>query len=735
MGKQVEVTRQTILDYMQTPNFRPGKMKELARKIEVPQATYRDFRRLVKELEGEGLVVRLRHNRYSPVNSATAGVVGMLRVHPRGFGFVITEGNKEDIFIPPDGMREGVDGDQVRAEVTAEREGEKGPEGRIVEVVKRTERKFVGIFLRRGRRMVVEVDDPALGRDIFLNASPVDGVQEGEKVLVRITERGWGYDGLQGEIAEVLGDPEDPALDFLSTVRRFDLPVDFPTKVMEEMAGVGLDMDREKEQRADLRSVCCFTIDPKEARDFDDAVSVETLGGGGYRLGVHIADVSHFVQSGTALDREAFTRGTSVYLVDRVIHMLPERLAAELCTLKAGEDRLAISVFIKMDGAAEVMGFELQESVIRSAGRLTYREVQAVFDGDEEGIGEAADFSEPLQLLRQVSQKRGKIRRRRGSLDFDLPEPWVEVDAEGRPTALGRYPRLESHRLIEECMLLANECVGKYLGERGLPVLYRIHRAPDWDKLQRVIDLLPHFQLEKEAVMQPRDLQLVLRQIEGRKDGPLLNKLLLQALRRAEYAPEDVGHFGLACRGYLHFTSPIRRYPDLLVHRVLKAHLSGDQDQGYSAGMRDQMGWMGKWTSECERKAEEAERFYVKVKQLRYMDNLVGEVFPGVVSGVLRGGFFVSVGDFMVEGFCFLRDMEDYFEFDAQRHRLRGCRTGNVIQLGLQVDVQIVGVDWKAQEMDLLLVEGKFPSSIAQKRKKKKKRSTGKGQKKKRRRR
>jgi len=732
MGVEGGVTRQTILDYMKTKHFRPGKMKELARGMGVQQANYRDFRRLVKELEEEGLIARLRHNRYSPVSAATIWVIGMLRVHPRGFGFAITEGKKEDIFIPPGGLRDGVDGDQVRVEVISEGEGERGPEGQVVEVVKKTEREFVGTFSRRGRRMVVEVDDPALGRDIFLNALSVDEVKEGEKVLIKITERGWGYDGLRGEITEVLGDPEDPGLDFLSTVRRFDLPVDFPTVVMEEVEVASLDIDREKELRADLRSQCCFTIDPEDARDFDDAVSVEALAGGGYRLGVHIADVSHFVQPGTPLDREALARGTSVYLIDRVIHMLPERLAAELCTLKAEEDRLAVSVIIEMDEAAEVVGFELQESVIRSAGRLTYREVQAVFDGDEEGMGAAADFSEQLQLLSQVSKRRGRVRNRRGSLDFDLPEPRVELDAEGRPTALGRYPRLESHRLIEECMLVANECVGKYLGERGLQVLYRVHRTPDWEKLKRVIDLLPHFKMEEGAAMEPGDLQVLLRQVEGRKDGPLLNKLILQALRRAEYAQEDVGHFGLACREYLHFTSPIRRYPDLLVHRVLKADLSGERYWENSANNHDQVGWLGKWTSECERKAEEAERFYVRTKQLRFMEDLVGDVFPGVVSGVLRGGFFVSVGDFMVDGFCFLRDMEDYFEFDAQRHRLWGRKSGKVIQLGLPVEVKIAGVDWKAQEMDLLLVDGKFPSSVAQKKKKKRKKRGRKKQKKKR---
>ena len=328
--------------------------------------------------------------------------------------------------------------------------------------------------------------------------------------------------------------------------------------------------------------------------------------------------------------------------------------------------------------------------------------------------------------MQELRAKRREIRRRRGSLDFDLPEPRVVIDDRGQPTALGCYPRLESHQLIEEFMLVANECVGQHMAERQLPVLYRVHRAPDADKLERLADIVPSFTVEKGAELKPKDVQNWLAVIAARADGPLLTKLLLQAMMRAEYAAEDIGHFGLACRPYLHFTSPIRRYPDLLVHRVLKSHLVGELDDGYCQDLQHQMGWLGRWTSQCERRAEEAERTYVKIKQLRYLEGFVGEVFPGLVSGVLRGGFFVEVGDFMVDGFCFLRDLDDYFEFDADRHRLIGRRTRQIIQVGASVRVQIAGVDWNAQEMDLLLVDGDFSPPKKSGKKKAKKQKKGK---------
>lgn len=693
--------------------------------MRIPQAAYRDFRRLVKELESEGLVMRLRHNLYA-LPGGRPQMVGMLRVHPKGFGFVVGAGDQADVFVPKTELRQAIDGDQVRVEIISGAGEGKGPEGRIAEVVKETDRDFVGSFERRGRRWVVVVDDPAMGRDIYVDGGEKAELEEGMKVLVRITERGWGYDGLRGEIVEVLGFSTDPQLDFLTVVKRFDLPTEFPPAVKAEVELADLDVEGELRHRRDLRFLACVTIDPVDARDFDDAVSLECVSGGGYRLGVHIADVSHFVQAGTGLDKEARNRGTSVYLLDRVIHMLPEELAAGLCSLLPGEERLAVSALAELDEGGELVGFEIVESVIRSRGRLTYEEVQAVFDEVEEGMGEARDFAELLREMLALSRKRRAIRRRRGSLDFDLPEPRVVLDDDGRPTALGREPRLESQQLVEEFMLLANECVGDHAGKDRLPVLYRIHGAPDPGKLKLLTDILSpaKAKADKTGRIKPKELQVLLEQIGGRKDGPLLHKLLLQAMMKAEYAPVDIGHFGLACRRYLHFTSPIRRYPDLLVHRIFKAEMAGKMDGERRAALEEQLDQLGRWTSQCEQRAEQAERIYVKTKQLRYLEEYVGEVFPGLVSGVLRGGFFVEVGDFVVDGFCFLRNLDDYFEFDERRRRLVGRRTRRVIQLGMEVKVQITGVDWAAQEMDLLLVGGDTAESRSKGKGKGKKRKT-----------
>ena len=722
-----KITRDAVLAYMASPGFQPGKLKELARGMRIPQAAYRDFRRLVKELESEGLVVRLRHNLYAPPGGCPQ-MVGMLRVHPKGFGFVVGEGNQADVFVPKAELRQAIDGDQVRVEIISGAGEGKGPEGRIAEVVKETCRDFVGSFERRGRRWVVVVDDPAMGRDIYVDGGGKSELEEGMKVLVRITERGWGYDGLRGEIVEVLGFSTDPHLDFLTVVKRFDLPTEFPPAVKAEAELADLEVEDELRCRQDLRLLDCVTIDPVDARDFDDAVSLERVSGGGYHLGVHIADVSHFVQAGTGLDKEARNRSTSVYLLDRVIHMLPEGLAAGLCSLLPEEDRLAVSVLAELDEGGEVMGFEIVESVICSRGRLTYEEVQAVFDEKEEGMGKARDFADMLRTMLALSRKRRLIRRRRGSLDFDLPEPRVVLDDDGRPTALGRQPRLESQQLVEEFMLLANECVGGHAGEDRLPVLYRVHGAPDPEKLKLLTDMISPSKAKvgKTGRITPKELQVQLEQVQGRPDGALLHKLLLQAMMKAEYAPVDIGHFGLACRRYLHFTSPIRRYPDLLVHRILKAEMAGEMDGERRNILEEQLEQLGRWTSQCERRAEQAERIYVKTKQLRYMEEYVGELFPGLVSGILRGGFFVEVGDFAVDGFCFLRNLDDYFEFDERRHRLVGRRTRRVIQLGMEVKVQITGVDWAAQEMDLLLVGEDSTES----RSKKKKKSKNKGKKK-----
>ena len=712
----MEISRDKILALVGKTNFRPGKMKDLAKAMGVSQSEYRNFRRLVKELVAEGLLVRGHHNRYL-LPSSLNQVVGRLKVHARGFGLVARTGGVADVFIPQADLDEALDGDLVRVALTNAKSKRGEPLGRIAAIVEQVQGEFLGTYKMRGRRHLVSPDDAGINRDIYLDGEPENALAEGYKVVVRIIERDRGYDGLRGEIIEVLGDPDDPRLDFLTLVRRFDLSVDFAEEVELEASQAKIDL--ELSQREDLRSLVCCTIDPDEARDFDDAVSYQQGEDGQQILGVHIADVSHFVAKGTALDREARERGTSVYLLDRVIHMLPQRLAAEICTLAPGEDRLAISVIINLDSLGHLLDYRICESVIHSAGRLTYGQVQSVFDDRLADAGPAADFSADLASMRSLAQQRTTIRLQRGALDFAIDQPRVEVDAESRPVSLGRYPRWESHRLIEEFMLLANECVADFARRRRLPVLYRIHRPPSSTGLAELAGVVSSIRVElgPDDEVRPRDLQLFLAQIAGREDAALINKLVLRAMSRAEYSREDSGHFGLACACYLHFTSPIRRYPDLWVHRVIKNELKHSNEELEPEALEG----LGRWTSDRERRAEEAERIYIKTKQMRFMEQFIGEQFPGVVSGILRGGFFVEVGDFMVEGFCFLRDLDDYFAMDEKRHRLVGSRSGQIFELGTPVQVIIAGVDWVVREMDLVIADDKSPRKKGKRRNKKKK--------------
>ena len=711
----MEITREKILDHIAKASYRPSKMKELAKEMGVSQADYRGFRKMVKGMLGEGLLMRGHHSRYM-LPSAVNQVVGRLKVHMRGFGLVATMGSNPDVFVPSRDLGEALDGDLVRVALTGANSKRGEPLGRIAEIVDRVFGEFLGTYRVRGRRHLVTPDEAGINRDIFLDGPPAT-LKEGYKVVVRIIERDRGYDGLRGEISEVLGDPDDPRLDFLSLVRRFDLPVDFAAAVEAEAekARIAIELSR----REDLRELICCTIDPDEARDFDDAVSIQQGQGGHRTLGVHIADVSHFVVQDSALDREARERGTSVYLLDKVIHMLPPRLAAEICTLAPGEDRLALSVFIELDGMGELVDYRLSESVIHSAGRLTYGQVQSVFDGSLHEAGPAVEFADELALMRELAQQRTNIRLQRGALDFAIEQPHIEVDAESRPVKLGRYPRLESHRLIEEFMLLANECVADFARRRDLPVLYRIHRPPSSAGLMALAGVVSSVRVELGPgdEVRPKDLQLFLRQVADRDDAALINKLVLKAMSRAEYSPADSGHFGLACPSYLHFTSPIRRYPDLWVHRVIKNALAGNK--GTIEIDTEDLEGLARWTSSRERRAEEAERIYIKTKQMRYMEQFVGEEFPGVVSGILRGGFFVEVGDFMVEGFCFIRELDDYFTMDEKRHRLVGRRSRRVFELGTPVRVIVAGVDWVSREMDLALVEEAAPRKKGKRRKKK----------------
>ena len=685
--------REAILSHLSTAQYRPSRLKELARDLGVPTPGYRAFRQVVRELEEAGEVARVGRNRYVRAG-ADGRAVGTLRLNPRGFGFVARTGSEADVLVQARNLGGAADGDWVEVEVLTGGTRGRLPEGRVTTIRQRPAARLV------------------------VTASAPDG------------------GAAAGHIAETFVVPGDPSTDLQVVVARHGLRVPFPHAALVEAEACEDDVETSLGDRLDLRGLEALTIDPVEARDFDDAVSIEFADSGHIHLGVHIADVAHYVGPGSAMDLEARERGTSVYLVDQVLPMLPERLSGELCTLAPGRDRLTLSVLATIDGAGRLVESRVCESVIRSRARLTYEQVQAAIDG-EEGAGRAAAWRDSLIAMQALSQRLRARRHDRGALDFELPEPRVVLDEEGNPVRLGRRPTLRSHQLVEEFMLVANEAVAAFAESRSLAVLYRIHRPPDATKLSTFAAYAATMgaQVKVGGGSGPTSstLQEVLRRFAGRPDADLVSQLLLRAMMRAEYSPEPHAHFGLASPHYLHFTSPIRRYPDLQVHRQIKSALRERADRevqpdrpGQSSGP-DHPGvdlqWLGRWTTECEKRADAAERTHIRCKQLRFMRRHVGEEFDGRVTGLLRGGIFAEVGDLMVEGFCPLSSLDDYYELDEQSHCLVG-RSGDRFRIGTALRLQIARVDLALLRLDLaILSRGETGGRHPQRRKRRSMRS------------
>lgn len=696
-----------VLAHMRAPTYRPAKLKELARDLDVSGDDYRPLRQLMHGLEAEGKVTRVHKGRYA-LPASLSRAWGRLRIHERGFGFVARAGAEADVFVAAGFLLDAADGAWVEVEITEAGDGaERLPRGRLVNVRQSSTREQAGIFRQRGRHGLVATE-AAL---ISVEAAAEFPVAEGDLVVVET-----GSDAapqrsgraIPGRLVRVLGNPEDPRLDFDMIALAHGIPLQDSAEAEAEarslLSDAPQDRQRELAHRRDLRDLTVVTIDPDEARDFDDAVSVEPLPSDGVRLGVHIADVAHYVAPDGAIDKQARERTTSAYLLDHVVHMLPRPLAADLCTLAPHEDRLTVSVFLDVDAGGEVGDCSICLSVIRSADRLTYTQVQAALDGDRRNAGAAATHEAILQTMADLSRRMRARRLERGAIDFDLPEAQVVMGADGVPTALGRQPHMASHSLIEEFMLAANEAVARTAVDHELQVLFRVHAPPSRDKLEPFRSLAASlgYRLPGPHELTSGDLQKALQALGDRPDTALLSQLLLRAMMRAHYAtdPQD-GHFGLASESYLHFTSPIRRYPDLIVHRALRAHLCGE-----TAAAEQDLGWLAEWTSHSERRAEAAERDYIRLKQLRFMSAHVGEVFAGVVSGIVGSGCFVEFTDWLVEGFCPVRLLDDYFEFDEARHCLRGQQTGVVFAMGTVVQVRVLTVEPQRRRMDLLITEG-----------------------------
>lgn len=705
--------KQTLLSFMREEAYRPMDIQELVAVFDISPEEYNSFKKVLKTMEREGLIVRTKKEKFG-VPERLGLVSGKLEVHQKGFGFLIpdTEGEK-DVFIPSSSMNGAMNGDKVLVQVTREDINGKKREGEVTEVLERSNKKVIGVYEDSRNFGFVVPEDSRLNQDIFISKKDRNGASEGDLVICEIVKWGDKRRSPEGIIKEVLGKKGDRGLDILTIIKKYGLPEEFPDKVLNYAENIEEEIpEKEYSRRVDLRNLRMVTIDGEDAKDLDDAVSIERLDNGKFRLGVHIADVTHYVKEKNPLDKEALKRGTSVYLIDRVIPMLPRKLSNGICSLNPKVDRLALSCFMVIDSKGKVIQHEIQETVIKTSERMTYTDVTKILENNDEELIKRYDYLvDDFRAMEELCNILREKRMKRGAIDFNFEESKIILNDLGKPIDIKPYDRAIANRVIEEFMLVCNETIAEHMYWTNLPFVYRIHEEPDEEKLEKFKEFVYNlgYVVRWGQETHPRALQDILDKVQGKKEETVVSTLLLRSMMQAKYSPECVGHFGLAAKYYCHFTSPIRRYPDLQIHRIIKEQLNGKIDEKRAAKLSGIVEVASKQSSEMERLAQEAEREVDDLKKAEYMQERIGEEFSAIISSVTSFGLFAELPN-TIEGLIHITALDDdYYVYDEAHLCLIGERTKKVYRLGDEVKVRCTRVDIDNREVyfDLIEVETK----------------------------
>jgi ribonuclease R len=702
--------QELILNFMKDENYTPMKAKEMAMILGVPKKEYNQFLDIIKYLEENYKIVKNRKNRYRLIGENFAE--GIYRKNQRGFGFVKIDDREDEIYIAKEDSLNALNGDRVLIEITEEQNKVKRAEGKIKKIIKHEKETVVGTFQESRNFGFVVPDDKAFGTDIFISKGKFLNAKNNQKVVVKITKYPQKGKNAEGEIIEVLGSIDEAGVDMLSIIKEYDLPAEFPENVIEEAKKYGDKIDaKDIQNRIDCRQDIIFTIDGEDAKDLDDAVRVIKLKNGNYRLDVHIADVSYYVREGSLLDKEAQIRGTSVYMLSRVIPMLPKELSNGICSLNAGQDRFTLSCSMEINNKGEVVSAEVYKGIINVTERMNYHDVQKILDkSDEKVLKKYEKYIGNFELMAELAEILKKKRLEQGYLNLDIPESKIDLDENGKVISIGKYETSFSNEIIEQFMLSANETIAEKFYWLEAPFIYRVHEDPDIEKVKELNKFLYNFGLKIRIVNEkiyPKEVSKILEEIKGKEEEKVVSTLILRTLKIARYEAENKGHFGIASKYYCHFTSPIRRYPDLFIHRIISKYLEENYvvSDKFIEDFKQKAIDRARMSSEREKVATKAERDSEDMKKAEFMQDKIGQEYEGIVSSVTQFGIFVELEN-TVEGLIRFENLgNEYFIYDEDRKRLIGENSNKVYKIGDKVKIRVVSANKLLRQIDFEIVE------------------------------